>query len=206
MLCTEILNGVVYAAKDLPFRAGREFDIWTVSFDPSDTPARARTKKANYLARYGGEAELAASGWRFLTGDAEPIRLLTEAVGFRYRYDPATKTFAHAAAILVLTPEGKVSRYFYGIEYEPRDLRLGLVEASKGKIGSRIDQLLLYCYRYDPTTGKYGLVVMNVLKLLGALTVVLLGGFILVQFLRERRRGGPRSTGRGTAPPGEEVG
>jgi protein SCO1/2 len=187
MLCNQVLNGQVGAMEALSFDAGREFNAVTVSFDPHERPELAARKRETYLKRYGRAG--AQEGWHFLTGDEENIRRLTEAVGFRYRWDEASKQFAHASALMVLTPEGKLSHYFYGIEYAPKELRLGLVEASQNRIGSPVDKLILYCYHYDPTTGKYGPVIMNILRVAGVLTV---GGVIaLVLVLKRRhRRGG----------------
>lgn len=186
MLCTQVLNGLVSALDVLSFDAGRDFEVVAVSFDPGETPGLARGKKAAYLERYGRPGT--ESGWHFLTGRQESIARLTDAVGFRYAYDERTDQFAHAAAIMVLTPDGRVSRYFYGIEYAPRDLRLGLVEASQGRIGTVVDQALLLCYHYDPTEGKYGLVVMNLVRLGGVVTILAVGGFLWVAFRRERRQ------------------
>lgn len=183
MLCTLVLNGLTSALKTMSLTAGTEFDVVTVSFDPEEGPALAAAKKQNYLDRYRRLG--AESGWHFLTGEAESINRLTEAVGFGYRYDPEIDEFAHAAAIMVLTPEGRVSRYFYGVEYPPRDLRLGIVEAGEGKIGTVVDQVLLYCYRYDPATGSYTPVIMNIMRLGGALTVLGMGTLILVLRRRE---------------------
>ncbi len=185
MLCTQVLNGMVSAFKVLSFKAGEEFDVVTVSFDPRETSALASAKKKTYVG-YLPEAKRApaANGWHFLTGDEENIKRLTETVGFRYHFDEATNQFAHASAIMVATSEGKLARYFYGIEYSPRDLRLGLIEASENKIGSPVDQLLLYCYHYDPATGKYGAVVMNMIRAGGITTLVLMGVFFFV--LRRR--------------------
>lgn len=182
MLCTQILNGVVSCLKPLSFTPGKEFTIVTVSFDPRETPPLAERKKASYLERYGRPES--AAGWHFLTGREEEIRRLTDAVGFRYRFDPVTGQYAHASGIMVLTPQGRLSRYFYGIEYAPRDLRLGLIEASSGKIGNPVDQVLLYCYHYDPTTGKYGAVVMNIIRAGGLLTFV---GIALAIFILNRK-------------------
>jgi protein SCO1/2 len=173
MLCTQILNGMVTSFRVLPFQVGKEFDVVTVSFDPRETSALAATKKkvyVNYLPEKMRPA--ATNGWHFLTGDQANISKLTEAVGFRYYYDEATKQFAHASGIMVATPHGKLSRYFYGIEYAPRDLRLGLIESSANKIGSPADQLLLYCYHYDPATGKYGAAVMKIMRIAGVITVL----------------------------------
>jgi protein SCO1/2 len=185
MLCTEVLNGLLRSLRALSFDVGREFEVITVSFDPAETPELARAKKKEYLARYDRPG--AASGWHFLTGEEESIRTLTRAVGFRYLYLPERDEFAHASGVMVLTPSGKVSRYFYGIDYATRDLRLGLVEASSHRIGSAVDQILLYCFHYDPTTGKYGVVILNVLRLAGLATVAALGSFIWVSHRRERR-------------------
>ena len=185
----QVLNGMAGTFKALSFKPGEEFDIVTVSFDSRETPALAAAKKQTYVD-YLPQASRskAMNGWHFLTGDEVNIRRLTEAVGFRYNFDVATNQFAHASGIMVLTPEGKLARYFYGIEYSPKDLRLGLVEASANKIGSPVDQLLLYCYHYDPATGKYGAVVMNMVRLAGIATVVGMAGLLL---LLRRRNGGP---------------
>jgi protein SCO1/2 len=184
MLCTLVLNGMVRAFRTLSFNVGDDFEVVTVSFNPRETPALAAAKKAVYLKEYGRPG--AGRGWHFLTGREDQIKQLTDAVGYRYVYDPKTGQYAHATGIMVLTPKGRVARYFYGIEYSPRDLRLGLIEATNNRIGSPVDQILLYCVHYDPTTGKYGLVIMNVIRLVGAATVLLIGGFIAVMLLRER--------------------
>lgn len=185
MLCNLVLNGLTKNLKPLSFSAGEEFDIISLSFDPRETPALAAEKKKNYINDYGRAS--AASGWHFLTGDSANIARLTEAVGFRYQYDPVTQQYAHAGGIMVLTPQGKLARYFYGVDYPSRDLRLSLVEASENKIGSPVDQLLLYCYHYDPMTGKYGLVIMNVLRLAGIATVLVLAAFVIVMLRRDRK-------------------
>ncbi|MBV9125041.1 MAG: SCO family protein [Planctomycetes bacterium] len=184
MLCTEVLNGLVQAMLALPFNAGREFTVLTVSFDPRENPPMAAAKKKNYLLRYGRPG--AEEGWHFLTGDKEAIDKLTDAVGFRYTYDPKYDQFAHPSGIMVLTPRGKISRYFYDIHYNPRDLRLGLVEASENKIGSPVDRIiLLYCFHYDPIEGKYGPVIINILRLSGAVTVLVLAIFLGVMWRKE---------------------
>ncbi len=185
MLCNQVLNGMVSSFKVLSFKAGDEFDVVTVSFDPRETSALASAKKKTYVG-YLPEAKrpAATSGWHFLTGDSENIKQLTEAVGFNYQFDEATNQFAHASAIMIATPEGKLARYFYGIEYAPKDLRLGLVEASQNKIGSPVDRLLLYCYHYDPATGKYGAVVMNMIRLGGIATLF---GMVALFFAMRRR-------------------
>ena len=185
MLCTQVLNSMVTSFRVLPFQIGKEFDVVTVSFDPRETNTVAAAKKqvyVNYLpARMRSDAN---SGWHFLTGDQASITQLTEAVGFHYRYDEATKQFAHASGIMLTTPEGKLSRYFYGIDYPARDLRLGLIESSANKIGSPVDQLLLYCYHYDPATGKYGAAVMKIMRIAGIGT--LLGILAMILLLKGR--------------------
>ncbi|HEV8231277.1 MAG TPA: SCO family protein [Thermoanaerobaculia bacterium] len=186
MLCTQVLNGLLAAMRILSFDAGREFEVVTVSFDPRDDPGDARAKKEPYVARYGRPG--AAAGWHFLTADPPAIAGLTEAVGFRYAWDERIGQFAHASAIYVATPTGRLSRYFYGIEYAPRDLRLALVEASAGRIGTPVDQLLLYCYHYDPAAGRYGAVVMNMVRVAGVGAVLVLTAFLAAMWRRERRR------------------
>jgi protein SCO1 len=181
MLCGETLAGMTAAMKMVKFDLGSQFEVVTVSFNPQETPQLAAEKKKDYVRRYGRPG--AAAGWHFLTGSPDSINALTKAVGFQYQYDAAKNQYAHAAAIMVLTPQGRISRYFYGVEFPPKDLRMGLVEASEGKIGNAVDQVLLYCYHYDPAVGKYGAVVSNMLKVGGALTILLLGGMILI-FLR----------------------
>ncbi len=180
MLCGEELAGLTSAMKMVKFDLGKEFEIVTVSFDPRETPAMAAAKKRDFIGRYGRTG--AADGWHFLTGSADSIDALAKAVGFKYQYDPKTNQYAHATAIMILTPQGHISRYLYGIDFPPKDVRLGLVEASHQKIGNPVDQVLLYCYHYDPATGKYGAVVNNILRLGGGLTIVLLGGLLLILF------------------------
>lgn len=186
MLCSQVLEGLLSAARVLSFDAGKEFEIVVASFDPRDRPADARAKKEPYLAEYKRPG--AAAGWHFLTGSTASIERITRAVGFRYRYDEDQGQFAHASAIYVATPDGVLSRYFYGIEYAPRDLRLALVEASQGKIGSAVDQILLYCYHYDPKAGKYSAAVMNVVRLGGVLAVLILSTFLIVMWRRDKKR------------------
>lgn len=190
MLCGEALAGLTGSMKMIKFNVGDEFDVITVSFNPRETTQEAAAKKVDYLKRYGRSG--AASGWHFLTGSAESINALTKAVGFQYQYDAARNQYAHATAIMVLTPQGHISRYFYGVDFPPKDLRMGLVEASQGKIGNAVDQVLLYCYHYDPATGKYGAVVSNMLKLGGAATILFLAVLLFVLFRLDRsapRRG-----------------
>jgi protein SCO1/2 len=185
MLCTEVLNGLLASMKTLSFDAGKQFEVVTVSFDPREKPADAAAKKKPYVEAYGRPG--AAEGWHFLTGSSGSIERLTQAVGFRYAFDDRIGQYAHGAAIYVATPDGRLSRYFYGIDYAPRDLRLGLIEASEKRIGTPVDQILLYCYHYDPKTGRYGAVVMNVLRLAGGATLLLIVAFFVVMFRRERR-------------------
>jgi protein SCO1/2 len=184
MLCGEALAGLSSAMRLIKFDVGNEFDVVTVSFDPRETPEMAAAKKIDYVKRYGRAN--AAAGWHFLTGQAESIDALTKAVGFQYQYDPKSNQYAHATAIMVLTPQGRISRYFYGVDFPPKDLRLGLVEASQGKIGNAVDAVLLYCYHYDPQSGKYGAMVANILRLAGAATILLLGGLFLILWRLDR--------------------
>ena len=184
MLCGEVLAGLTGAMKLVKFDVGNEFDVVTVSFNPQETPAIAAAKKQDYLKRYGRPG--AASGWHFLTGPAESINALTKAVGFQYQYDPKINQYAHATAIMVLTPQGRISRYFYGVDFPPKDLRMGLVEASEGKIGNAVDQVLLYCYHYDPATGKYGAIVSNMLRLGAGFTTLMLGLLLFILFRLEK--------------------
>jgi protein SCO1 len=184
MLCTQVLNGLLRSFQILQFDVGKQFNVVTVSINPREKPDLARAKQEVYVGLYGRDG--AAQGWHFLTGDDDQIRRLAKSVGYRYAYDQETGQYAHASGIMVLTPQGRISKYFYGIQYQPRDLRLGLVEASANKIGSPSDQLLLFCYHYDPATGKYGLVISNVLKVAGLVTVLGLGILLLALFRRER--------------------
>jgi protein SCO1/2 len=186
MLCTQVLNGLVGSLEALTFNAGQEFDIVALSFDAGETPAMAAAKRTASLKRYGRAG--ADAGVHFLTGRDENIRRVTDAVGFRFKYDPAIDQYAHPAAITVLTAEGKVSRYLFGIEFAPVDLRLALVEAADHRIGSAVDQMLLFCYHYDPESGKYGFAITNIVRLGGLLTVCGLGTFILMNLRRERRQ------------------
>ena len=178
MLCGEALAGLASAMRLVKFDVGNEFDVVTVSFDPRETPEMAAAKKKDYVGRYGRPN--AAAGWHFLTGQPESINALTKAVGFQYQYDAKTNQYAHATAIMVLTPQGRISRYFYGVDFPPKDLRMGLVEASQGKIGNAVDAVLLYCYHYDPETGKYGAMVANILRLAAAATILFMGTFLFI--------------------------
>jgi protein SCO1 len=184
MLCTQVINGLSRALGVLSLEPGRDFEIVTVSFDPRDTPATAAAKKASHLDRYRRPG--ASAAWHFLTGEAASIERLTKAAGFRYAWDERTGQFAHPSGVIVLTPDGRLARYLFGIEYGPRDLRLALVEASAGKVGSAVDAILLYCYHYDPLTGRYGLLVRRVMRIAGAATVLALALFVFVMLRRER--------------------
>lgn len=185
MLCTLVLNGLVRTLRSLSFSIGKEFNVLTVSFDAREKSPLAAEKKRTYLDAYRRpEAE---EGWHFLTGDDDAIQQLTKAVGFQFSYDEKANQFAHASGIIVLTPQGKISRYLYGIEYAPRDVRLGLVEAAAGKIGSAVDQVLLLCFHYDPASGKYSFMIMRVIQLTGLITLFLLGSYIFRHIRRDRR-------------------
>ena len=190
MLCSQVLNGLTSSLNVLSFNIGREFEVVTVSFDPRDTPSAANETKQRMLKRYrrpGSE-----QGWHFLTGKKEQIDALTQAVGFRYAWDPEIQQYAHASGIMLLTADGHVAQYYYGIEYSPRDLKLGIVQTSQGKVGSIVEQVLLYCYHYDPAKGKYGAVIFNILRVSALATILVLGGFMFLMFRRDaaaRRRG-----------------
>jgi protein SCO1/2 len=192
-LCTLVLNGLVSTLRTLSLTIGADFYVLTVSINPADTPSLAAARQAQYIRSYGRAG--AASGWHFLTGQPEAIQRLTQAVGFHYTYDAAQKQFAHAAGIVVLTPQGQLARYFYGVEYAPRDVRLGLVEAAESRLGSPIDQLLLLCYHYDPQSGTYTLAILQALRLAGVATVVALGAYMGVMLRRERRKHAGRRAG-----------
>jgi len=185
MLCAQVINGLASALGVLSLEPGRDLEIVAVSFDPRDTPASATAKKAAYLERYARPGAQTAS--HFLTADQPAIDRLTSAAGFRYAWDKDTQQFAHPSGVIVLTPDGRVARYMFGIEYGPRDLRLALVEASAGTLGTPVDSLLLYCYHYDPMTGRYGLQIMRALRIAGGVTVVVIGAFVFLMVRRERR-------------------
>lgn len=188
MLCTQVLNGMVTSFRVLPFQLGNDYEVVTVSFDPRETSGLALAKKKVYVDYLPEKMRANANaGWHFLTGDAANIEKLTEAAGFHYRYDEATKQFAHASGIMLTTPGGKLSRYFYGVDYSARDLRFGLIESSENKIGSPVESLLLYCFHYDPTTGKYGLIVMRVVQIAGVITLI---GIIAMLLLMKSRNPG----------------
>jgi protein SCO1 len=185
MLCSQELNGLVDALNGVThFNIGREFNVVTVSFDPRDTPSDAADTKKKYLPRYHRSG--ADENWHFLTGKQDQIAALTKAVGFRYVWDPEIKQFAHASGIMLLTPDGRVAQYYYGIEYAPRDIQLGLVEASQRKIGNVVDQVLLLCYHYDPQQGTYGAAIFNILRISALVTILVLGGLVIVMARRRR--------------------
>lgn len=185
-LCPLLLEGVARSLHGITFTAGDQYNLVVMSFDPRDTPGVAAAKKTELIQRYGRTG--AGAGWHFLTGEDAAIRQVTDAVGFHYVYDPKIDEFAHAAGLVILTPQGKIFRYMYGIEFSPQVLRLGLVEASGNRLGSPIDQVLLFCYHYDPSAGKYTVIVMNIIRLAGLLTVGAVGTFIVVMGRRDRRR------------------
>ena len=196
MLCTQVINGLASALGTLSLEPGTDFEIVTVSFDPRDTPQKARAKKATYIERYNRPG--AAAGWHFLTGSSREISALTRAVGFRYAYNASADQFAHASGIMVATPEGRLSHYFYGIEYWPRDIRLALIEAADRKIGSPVDSVVLYCFHYDPASGKYSLAVMTLVRTAGVLTLVV--GVAAIVWMRRHERHGVAAARAGLAP------
>jgi protein SCO1/2 len=190
MLCSELLEGLVGSMKALTLQLGQDFDVVTLSFDPRETTEMAAAKKRDIMKRYGRANS--ANGWHFLTGQPDQIKALTDAVGFQYQFDPKTGQYAHATAIVLLTPDRHIAEYFYGVDFSPRDLRFGLVQAGQGKIGNITDTVLLYCYHYDPRAGKYGAVISNVLKIGGAATLLIVGGCVFVMYRADRsaaRRG-----------------
>jgi protein SCO1/2 len=187
MLCTQVLNGLTTSLSLLDETVGRDFDVVAISFDPRETPALASGKQKAHLDRYGRPES--AAGWHFLTGTDAAITAVTEAAGFHYVWDAKTQQFAHPSGIVVATPEGRLSRYFFGIEYAARDVKFALIESSAGKIGTVIDQLLLYCYHYDPATGSYGFVAMGAVRVGGAITVLALVAFMVISIRREMHAG-----------------
>jgi len=197
MLCGEELAGEASALGVLRFTPGNEYEVVSVSFNPDETPKDAAEKKQVYIARMNEHLEHKTNGdgWHFLTGQQPEIKQLADAVGFRYRRDPRTGQFIHAAAIMIVTPDGRIAQYYYGVEFSPKDIRLGLIEASQDKIGTLVDQVLLYCYHYDPNTGRYGAVVTNIMRVAGAATMLVLGGFLIVMYRRESHQG-EKGTGR----------
>jgi protein SCO1/2 len=186
MLCTEVLNGVARTLRPISFDMGKEYEVVTVSINPKETPELAAKKKANYVKRYGRPGT--EGGWHFLTGEQSSIDRLAKAVGFNYVYDTNSAQYAHAGGIMVLTPGGRLSRYFYGVEYAPDDVRLGLVEASEGKIGTAVDKVLLLCFHYDPTTGRYGVAILTAIRIAGIAVLLGLGIFVYRAIRRDRRK------------------
>jgi protein SCO1/2 len=184
MLCTEVLNATLNSLKEVPLEIGKDFSVITVSIDPSEKPVLAEAKQIMYTGLYGRRG--AVHGWHFLTGDEEQIQKLAAAVGFRFVYDKESSQFAHASGIMVMTPEGRLSRYFYGLAYNPRDVRLALVEAGEGKIGSTVDEILLFCFHYDPVTGKYAVTILNIVRGAGALSAFGIGLGIFIFLRREK--------------------
>lgn len=189
MLCSEVLNGLTGSLKGLSLDAGKDFDVVAISFDAreNEKPELAKSKKESYLKRYGREGS--ENGWHFLTGTQDSIDKVTNAVGFSYAWDEDSKQFAHAGAIMILTPDGKLSKYLYGVEYAPRDVKLAIIESSENKIGSPVDQLMLYCFHYNPATGKYGLAILNVIRLGGVLTLLGMGAMFFVFWRRNKNKG-----------------
>jgi protein SCO1/2 len=186
MLCTQVLNGLLKSSQALKFTLGDEYEIVSISIDPRETPQMAAEKKARYVKSYRREG--ADKGWHFLTADEATIQRLTDIAGFRYQYDPASDQYAHASGIMLVTPDGRIARYFYGIDYHPTDLRLGLVETSQGKIGTSVDQVLLLCFHYDPKTGRYGIVISRVIQLAGIATILILGRYLWLMYRLEKSR------------------
>ena len=199
MLCSQVLNGLVSSLSVINLNVGTEFDVVAVSFNPKEGPGLASQKKAAYVERYGRPQT--AGGWHFLTGTQDSIARLTDAVGFRYEFDKEIGQFAHGAAVEVITPKGTIAKYFYGIEFSPRDLRLGLVDASDERIGSVIDDVLLFCYHYDPASGKYGPAVLRMVRVAGVATIAAFAVFLTVNLRREQAPPPPTSAG-GPVPPG----
>ena len=185
MLCTQVMNGISASLRALPFVAGQDFDVVLVSFDPSDTPAAALEKKRQHLEYW--RAENSSGAWHLLTGDPTAIERVTNAAGFTYQWDSVTGQFAHVSGVLITTPDGTLARYFYGVEYSPKELRLALGESSQGRIGTLIDELLHYCYVYDPQTGRYGAAVMNLLRVAGVATIAAMATFFVMMRRRELR-------------------
>ena len=187
MLCSEVLNGLTGSVKGISFEAGKDFDVVAISFDAreNEKPDLAKNKKESYVKRYGREGT--SDGWHFLTGTQDSIDKITKAAGFGYEWDESTQQFAHAGAIMILTPEGKLSKYLYGIDYAPKDVKFSIMEASESKVGSPVDQLMLYCYHYDPSRGKYGLEIFRVLRITGVLTLLVMGTMFFVFWRRNKK-------------------
>jgi protein SCO1/2 len=203
MLCSLVLDAAIKSLNGVPWTVGDQFDVVSISIDPRDTPETA-TRKRDQVTKDYARAKGSPRGFHFLVGDEENIRKVTEAVGFKYRYDARQKQYAHPAAVYLTTPDGRMARYLYGIEYDPNDVRLGLLEASEGRSITTTEKLLLFCYHYDPQGKHYALVAMNVMRLGGAVTVALIGGFLAVMWARERRR--RKVAARATEPTREPAG
>jgi protein SCO1/2 len=188
MLCTQVLNGITGSLKGINLNAGKDFDVVAVSFDPrdNDRPDLAKNKKANYIERYNRPGT--EEGWHFLTGSEDSIKAVTDAAGFKFHWDDATQQYAHAAGVMVVTPEGKMSRYFYGIDYAPKDIKFGIMDSAQEKVGSPAEQLLLYCYHYDPASGKYGLSILRVMRLAGVATLLGMGAMAFVFWRRNKNK------------------
>ena len=188
MLCNEVLNGLTGSLKGISLDAGKDFDVVAISFDAreNDKPDLAKNKKASYLERYGRAG--AENGWHFLTGAQGSIDKVTKAAGFNYAWDEKTQQFAHAGGIMITTPAGKLSRYFYGIDYAPKDVKFGLMDSAEAKIGNPAEKLLLYCYHYDPASGKYGLAILNVIRLTGVATLLAMGMMFVVFWRRNKHK------------------
>jgi protein SCO1/2 len=186
MLCNLVMNGTLRGLRAVSLDAGSDFDVVFVSIDPRETPSQAAARHKEFTGKYKRSGS--ERGWHFLTGQEHEIRKLAAEVGFRYTFDATNGQYNHASAIMILTPEGRLARYFYGVEYSARDLKFGIMEAASNRIGSPVDKIMLYCFHYDPATGKYGVVIMNVIRLLGAATVVLLAAFVIVQLRRDHSR------------------
>lgn len=203
MLCDLVLNGLVEGLKKIPYVPGEDFDIVTVSIDPREGPDLAKAKKANYLEQLGNPE--AGAGWHFLTGERENIKKLAGTIGFGYRYDPDKMQYAHGAAIYLASPEGKLTRYLYGIQFPPKQLRLGLTEAGEGKTGTVVDRFLLRCYHFDPDSRKYGVYVWGVMRIGGGLTVLVIATMLIVLWRRDRRRGDAEAGDGSNARPGQDA-
>lgn len=184
MLCTQILNGLLSGLRPISLNAGRDFVVVAFSIDPDEYPELAAARKVNYVDGYGREG--GENGWHFLTGDRASINALTQALGYRYIYDPETDEYVHASGIAILTPTGKIARYLFGVEFAPRDLQLGLLEAAQDQISSPIDAILLYCFQYNPLTGKYTLAIYRLVRIAGVITVICILAFIFIMVRRER--------------------
>jgi protein SCO1/2 len=194
MLCNQVLNGLTGSLKGISLDAGKDFDVVALSFDAreNDRPDLAKGKKASYVERYGRSGS--ENGWHFLTGTQEAIEKITSAAGFNFKWDKKSEQFAHAAGVMIVTPSGRMSRYFYGIDYAPRDIKFGLMESGENKVGNPAEKLLLYCYHYDPATGKYGFAILNIIRLGGVATLMGLGAMVFV-FWRRNKKKEPVGTG-----------